>query len=288
VYGLLGVGLMRRKRLFVAVLFLSVLIFVPPTVSPAVVNLHDYLFSFRSGATTEESLLPGLSVSPYHILDESLQVDSPFNVTVNVSNVTDLFSWQVTLFWNSSLLTVNRIFAGEFLNRTDSLNKTSSAPSYYGGMGYVIQSPEIVVGNVSLVESILEDAVPGSVLGVTGSGVLVTVEFLVTGYGCTGLDVSLSGDLRTMLLNSTLVNGVPGEIPLAPENVHSGYFRNKLSGDANGDRFVDVFDVLKVKYHRSGPPPGPGGYERNVDINDDGVIDVFDILIVKANLGRSI
>jgi len=281
---------MRRKRLFAAVLLLSVLILVPPVVSPAVVNLHDYLFSFRSGATTESSL-PGLSVSPYHILDESLQPDSTFNVTVNVSNVTDLFSWQVTLVWNSSLLSVNRIFVGEFLNRTDSLNKTSSASPYYGGMGYVIKSPknlENVVGNVTLAESILEDAVPGSVSGVTGSGVLVTIEFLVTGYGCTGLDINLSGNLRTMLLNSTMVNDVPGEIVLSPENVHSGYFRNKLTGDANGDGIVNVFDVLKVKYCLSGPPPGPGGYERNVDINDDGLINVFDILIVKVNLGRSI
>ena len=60
-----------------------------------------------------------------------------------------------------------------------------------------------------------------------------------------------------------------------------------IPGDVNGDKIVDVFDILKIKYHRSGPPPGPGGYDRNVDINDDGFIDVFDILIAKAHLGEA-
>lgn len=261
---------------------LAVLLLVPPVVSPDVVNLYGYLFSFRSPVTEQSSSL-GVSVNPSSILNESSQFGSTFNVTVNVSNVTDLFSWQVSMVWNSSLLNLNRIFVGEFLNRTGSLNKTSSASPYYGGLGYVINVVDDAAGNVTLAESILEDAVLGSVPGVTGSGVLVTVEFLVTGYGYTGLNVSLTGNLRTMLLNSAGV-----EISLSPVDVHSGYFRNALFGDANLDRTVDVFDVLKVKYHRSGPPPGPGGYLREADINDDTSIDVFDILIVKANLGRSI
>lgn len=60
-----------------------------------------------------------------------------------------------------------------------------------------------------------------------------------------------------------------------------------IPGDVNGDRTVNVFDILKIKYHRSGPPPGPGGYDPNVDINSDGKIDVLDILIAKAHLGQS-
>lgn len=60
-----------------------------------------------------------------------------------------------------------------------------------------------------------------------------------------------------------------------------------IPGDVTGDRIVDVFDILKLKFHRSGPPPGPGGYLRDADINDDAVIDVFDILIAKAHLGQS-
>jgi len=57
-------------------------------------------------------------------------------------------------------------------------------------------------------------------------------------------------------------------------------------GDVNSDGTIDVSDILKLKFHRSGPPSGPGGYDSNVDINKDGHIDVFDILIAKGNLGQ--
>jgi hypothetical protein len=124
------------------------------------------------------------------------------------------------------------------------------------------------------------ETILGEYAGITGSGRLVTLEFKVVGYGCTSISFSVTGTLPTTLLNSagaTITFTTTG-----------GYFRNKLKGDANGDRTVDIYDILKVKYHRSGPPPGPGGYDRNVDINDDKSIDIYDILLVKANRGRSV
>jgi hypothetical protein len=80
---------------------------------------------------------------------------------------------------------------------------------------------------------------------------------------------------------------LPGETFTNDNTLHNGRIMITIPGDVNGDRTVDVFDVLKIKYHRSGPPPGPGGYNTNVDVNDDGTIDVFDILIAKAYLGQS-
>jgi parallel beta-helix repeat protein len=59
-------------------------------------------------------------------------------------------------------------------------------------------------------------------------------------------------------------------------------------GDVNNDGVIDVFDILKLKYHCSGPPAGPGAYDTTIDINNDGVIDVFDILIAKGNLGQTV
>ena len=77
---------------------------------------------------------------------------------------------------------------------------------------------------------------------------------------------------------------------LAPNDVKGlgdGTIRLTIPGDVNGDKIVDVFDILNLKSHRSGPPPGPGGYSRDADINDDNVVDVFDLLIAKAHLGQS-
>jgi hypothetical protein len=61
----------------------------------------------------------------------------------------------------------------------------------------------------------------------------------------------------------------------------------KYAGDANNDGTIDVFDILTIKYHCSGPPAGPGAYDVNADMNADGKIDVFDILIAKENLGQT-
>jgi len=200
---------------------------------------------------------------------DSLPVGSYFTVHVNVSDVTDLFTWQLNMSWDSSILNVSSSTAGEFLLRTASENKTASFQ-----IGSVINATDNLSGYSGMAESIL-----GDVSGITGSGRLVSVEFLVVGYGCCNLTINLDGTLSTALLNSTGDSMAFTAI--------GGYFRNKITGDVNGDTIVDIDDILKIKYHRSGPPPGPGGYERNVDINDDTYIDIDDILLVKANRGRS-
>lgn len=61
-----------------------------------------------------------------------------------------------------------------------------------------------------------------------------------------------------------------------------------ISGDANGDRIVDIFDIGTISAHwYPGPPIGPSGYDANADINNDGAIDIFDIGITSANWGQS-
>jgi hypothetical protein len=125
----------------------------------------------------------------------------------------------------------------------------------------------------------IAETVLGDYPGVNGSGRLVSIEFLIVGYGCTELNVSVEGYLPTTLLNST-----GGNITFTTTG---GYFRNKLQGDANGDGIVDVFDKLKV-ISLFGMTPEDPEYDRNVDINDDGIIDVFDKLLVVSNFGRSL
>jgi len=78
------------------------------------------------------------------------------------------------------------------------------------------------------------------------------------------------------------------EADRADNTLTNGVVMITIPGDADGDRTVNVFDILKVKYHwYPGPPLGPGGYDPNVDVNCDGAINVFDILLVKANWGQS-
>ena len=216
---------------------------------------------------------PNVFVDPYAIIGDyeynpEYAPGSLVQVHVNVSDVTTgLFSYQVELTWTPGLLGFVRVVSyGDFLARTGSPYGTSRTNP--------TKKADNVTGYATVAETIL-----GNVAGITGNGRLFTVEFEVLDYGYTSFDVSTSGELPTALLDT---NGA--EIAFTST---SGYFRNALFGDANIDRTVDVFDVLKVLYHRSGPPQGPGGYLREADINDDATIDVFDILIVLDNLGRS-
>lgn len=115
---------------------------------------------------------------------------------------------------------------------------------------------------------------------VTGGGMIANIT-VRPNYGAAYLDL-----WGTILLEPGL------QPPYTPTPIaHTAidaYFRNTLTGDVNGDKIVNILDIVKVKYHWfPGPPLGAGGYNRNVDVNDDGSINILDIVAVKANWGRS-
>jgi hypothetical protein len=140
----------------------------------------------------------------------------------------------------------------------------------------------VVASNVSGYASIAE-TILGDYPGITGAGRLCSLEFKVIGYGCSNFTISVLGTLPTTLLDSTGAS-------LAFVSTQ-GYFKNKISGDANGDGCVNSLDVGKLNSHWSpagGAPPWSLGYSRDVDTNDDGFINSLDIGVVNANWGRSV
>ena len=249
-------------------LFVVSMVFASGVVDPSIFKIDTMSWMQpNSPGPNEISVIPAAIIKDYYN-DLGYAIGDKFLVHINVTDVTDLFTWQLNLTWNPAVLNfTKKVTYGDFLFRTDSPDKTSRIVPIAGG--------DNVTGYGWVAETVL-----GDYDGVTGSGRLVSLEFQVVGYGATDLAISTVGDLPTTLLNSA-------GTPIAFTSF-DGYFRNALSGDATLDGIVDVFDVLKVKYHRSGPPPGPGGYLREADVNEDGSIDVFDILSVKANLGRSV
>lgn len=63
-------------------------------------------------------------------------------------------------------------------------------------------------------------------------------------------------------------------------------FEPCLSGDANGDGKINIFDIGVVSAHwYPGPPSGPLGYDLNADLRFDGSVDIFDVAQVSANWG---
>jgi len=268
---------MRRRFVFVLGALLSVLLVVSVVFGTGIVDVSK--FSLLSAPMTLQPTQGGTSVfvEPAAVIkdyinDPGYQIGSKFTVHVNVSDVTDLFAWQINVTWNKNVLNVSNLMPGEFLLRTTSENRTAAFQ-----LGFVINVTDNAEGNSTISESILDNRL--GLTGVSGNGRLVSIEFLVVGYGCSNITIGLTGNLATSLLNSA-----GGAVTFTKTD---GYFKNKLAGDSNGDGTVNVLDRGTLSGRWTGAP-GALPYSRDVDNNDDGVINVLDRGITSANWGRTV
>jgi len=255
------------KRILSVIAALSVLLVVSAVLASGVVDFSK--FSLLNAPRTMEpaSRTVSVFVDPAYVNDATNQSGSFFTVHVNISSVTDLFTWQINLTFNKAIVNVNKVIRNEFLARSPNL--TSSEV-----LGLVINSTDNTKGYSGFAETIL-----GNIAGIDGNGRLVSIEFLVVGYGSTDITVSLTGTLATTLLNRT-----GGTITFTKTD---GYFRNKYGGDVNGDRWVTSvdFSVLQGAYGSKAPPP-PSSYDREADFNLDGYITSFDFSVLQGNYGK--
>jgi hypothetical protein len=240
---------MGRKKIFGIAALLSALLIFPLALGANVINVAE--LPFLGGPLTSSSTK--VFVDPDHVINESLQAGSTFTVQVNVSDVTDLFTWQVCMSWNSCILNISRIIPSEFLAR--SVDQTSSE-----ALGdIVINSTDNGQGFSSFAESIL-----GDVSGISGNGTLVSIEFLVLEYGWTDLNMIVSGSFPATLLNSVGSNVTFTTV--------DGFFNNKITGDIDGDHDVDPTDFWLF----AGKYPSDPALDPLVDLDHDGDIDPTD------------
>ena len=98
-----------------------------------------------------------------------------FMINVSISNVNDLYSWQIALSWNPSLLNVTNVMEGPML-------KSSGNITFF--------SPVVnnAAGNLSALCTRLY-SFGSNVTGVRGNGTLMTVQFEVIGSGACALNL---------------------------------------------------------------------------------------------------
>jgi hypothetical protein len=127
------------------------------------------------------SIVKGTSTTTVYVNPE-INFGAPgqnFAIDIDISEVFDLYGWEVRLRWNSSLLNVTQVTEGSFLKTegetffTYKLNNTE---------GYII----------------IDCTLLGDVAGVNGNGTLVTVQFHIKTSGGSTLDL-----YRTILVSST-------------------------------------------------------------------------------------
>ncbi len=79
---------------------------------------------------------------------------------------------------------------------------------------------------------------------------------------------------------------VPLETDLADNNMTYGWVFVTIPGDVDGDRDVDIFDIVRMA-GAYGTRRGDPKYDPNADLDDDGDVDIFDIVIAAGNYGKS-
>jgi len=277
-----------RKRIISLVAVLSVILVFSGVFASGVVDVP--LRNLISPTQVEPLQTDEIAVYPaYYFKDYLLQqIGSTFWVHVNVSSVTDLFTWQLNITWNKAILNASQFVTGNnatyILYQTTSTNKTASYQ-----LGWVINATKNDKGYAGAAESILDNRT--GLRGVSTSGWLrmVSIKFKVVGYGWCDLVISSTGTLATKLLDS-----VPGHPPIAFTKT-DGYFSNKLIGDIDGvgpPYTVDFYDfgLFAQAYLSSGPPAGSptSTWNREADFNHDGYVDFYDFGFFAQNYLRSV
>ncbi len=218
--------------------------------------------------------------SPYIMVLPEATVDSTltsgyYNISIYTNYPdSDIWQWQFELTFDPAVLQGVQVRNGDLITAA----KDSSASFAAGEF-------DNTLGELSLTGALFANG-GGTPFTTSGPGTLAYVDFTVIGRGCFYIELS----------DTTMLDDPDEAIPppplisalFHPNQIGHGFFNNKLTGDANGDGYVNALDVGKVNAHwapAGGPPPWSLGYSRCVDCNDDGYINALDIGVINANWG---
>ena len=132
-----------------------------------------------------------------------LEIGNVFKVNITVSNVTDLYAWQVTLSYRGDILNTTKIEEGPFLlTHPDAYQTYFITPVFTDSYNNTVQG--VIITGSTLV------GVKG---GVNGTGVLATITFNVKAEGSSPLvltDTKLVDSLEPFgkLIPHMVVNGI--------------------------------------------------------------------------------
>jgi PKD repeat protein len=180
----------------------------------------------------------------------------PITVAVAISNVTNLGSFQFTLAYSPTLVTVQNITLGEFPGSTGR-SFTPVGPNIDNNAGTA------TFGAFSL------GATPA---GPSGSGALAYVRLLPQAGGTAAL----------VLSGAQVANASGQSVQVVTRN--GTLFITACLGDFDGDGDVDILDVQRIAY-RWNSHRGDALYEPAYDLDSDGDIDILDVQQVAYRWG---
>lgn len=126
-----------------------------------------YFYEYEAWVTVYTYRKPTVSVSPASLTDPS----SPFNVSINIATVDDLYSWEFKLYYKNNILTISKVYVGPLLNDTVGTGNT------WATIKDKTDAYNATHGRVWVAQSIIGDLTGAT----TDSGTLAKLEFTVDG-----------------------------------------------------------------------------------------------------------
>jgi len=205
----------------------------------------------------EEVLGPIVSISPPF---SSLMVGGNVTIAVKVSNVTNLFLWQIKLYFNSS-----------GVNCTGAWYPDSNI---FAGKSFVPAPPDIEQNYEMCGASLLGNA------RFDGSGILCLINFTGLNEGNYSLRfVETDTFLQDSDLNSIPLTIIQGSLAVLADPVGR-------ATDVNHDGKVDMKDLGLVCRVFNTSPEDPN-WNPACDVNHDGKVDMKDIGLVARDFGKT-
>lgn len=202
--------------------------------------------------------LTRIYVDPPSIEDPNLDPGETFSINVSIANVSNLFSYDFNMSYNTGILTCIGISVGSLGNMPSPMWKIDDAK-----------------GNLWI------NVTYGTPLTTDPPATLASITFLIHGRGSSVFD----------LYSTNLVNSLGQPISHEASN---GYFVNGSPYDLDKDGDVDIFDIRIVakafgsmaEDDLETPWDETENWNSDADFNSDGLIDVFDLRAVGKHYGE--
>ncbi len=188
-----------------------------------------------------------------NLSSQSQSIGATFNVDVNVLNVTDLYTVQFDLSFNSSVIRCDSFTEGSFLGTTIGFN-----PNINNTAGTVTGYAKTKLGSD----------------GVDGTGTLATLQFTTLAAGTSTFTLS-----KVQFLDSSLSEITTTESGASITVTSSG------AGDINGDGSVGLVD-LALLGQAWGSSSGDANWNSAADLNSDGTVNLIDLALLGQSWGN--
>jgi hypothetical protein len=194
-------------------------------------------------------------------VSEAKALNAVFNLSITITNVANLYTFEFTLQYNTTLLDAKEITIASFPGRTYKVSK------------------KIIDDIQGLVTLRIESISPS--LQANESLTLANITFQVTNatiWPKPSMESSFSFSY------TQLITDTGGDIP--HDKIEGLYRYRPIPGDMNSDGVVNILD-LAIVARAYGTKPGDPKWKEDADLNNDKIINILDLIPVARNYGRT-